>query len=148
MNEIKDLLSELKFINTKIDSEILSLQAEDVLSEFFMTCPFPMWVKDTRGHMVAINHAYTSRYDVTLADYAGNLDDANWEQQAAVNFGSNDIEVLETGVPRVYIEAIDSPSREELIVLKFPVNRDTEVIGVGGIAIYLPITTVDLNVRN
>lgn len=65
----------------------------------FRWCPFPAWLKNAEGYMLAKNPAYMEVYGKSKSDdrYIGLRDAAVWPDETAERYDANDKEALEHG---------------------------------------------------
>ena len=137
-----ELIEMLKTINHRVDQNLNSISGMSFIVETFMDFPFPAWVKDRTSRMVAVNRAYCDKYNKPFDEYVGGTDYKLWETDEADRFNSNDQKVLDTETPQTFIEPVqlDDGTLEQLLVIKFPVYKELELVGVGGFCVYLPLT--------
>jgi PAS domain-containing protein len=110
-------------------------QASDAVAvrEFFANLPVPGWVKTLDGEIVACNPAYTRRYGV-----GGD----QWPQEVLDTFLANDQKVIREQKACTFVETVINPitrQQENIVVIKFPLHSGDNLVGVAGIAVYLPV---------
>ncbi|MEQ8548753.1 MAG: PAS domain-containing protein [Cyclobacteriaceae bacterium] len=152
-NQIQMLIVELKESNQQLRKE--NLQIEDLRHQIFFLrqkimllesgtqdLPFPMWLKDTDGTMLALNPAYESVFlhpnGFTKEQYLGFNDTMIWPHEIANEFRANDLWVMNNKKVFRGMEKIPDPLTKELInwhVVKYPRYASGVIIGIGGVAI-------------
>lgn len=101
----------------------------------FVSCfPYPAWIKDYNTRMIYVNPAYEKAYGVTVEEYNGKLDFEVWHNTYAEEYQAHDKSVMEN---REYVEVNETYQDTQgethaLNVVKWPLIRDGEVIGVAG----------------
>lgn len=110
-----------------------------VLESFHDHVPGPCWLKDTAGRMYFINAAYEREWGVSRLKYEGRYDRDIWPPEVAEAFVAHDQHVLAEmrGIEAVEFvpDRPDAATGREWVIWKFPVMREREVVGVGGIAL-------------
>jgi len=110
-------------------------QASDAVAvkEFFANLPVPGWVKTLDGEIVACNPAYTRRYGISGEE---------WPESIKRTFFENDQKVIREQKACTFIETVINPMtrlEENIVVIKFPLHSGDNLVGVAGIAVYLPV---------
>lgn len=103
----------------------------------FRWCPFPAWVKNADGYMLAKNPAYMEIYGRSKSDeaYIGLWDSAVWPEETAKRYDLNDGEALEHGSTVKHESIYNDVTRrtEALDVAKWTwvlSNGDRLVVGI------------------
>lgn len=106
--------------------------------------PFPQWLKDPNGIVLAVNRAYELRFLIprgyTAADYVGHDDFAVWPDEIAREFQEHDRMVFESGVPFVGLEEIEQAdgSVAPEVIHKYVRKAGHIKIGISGVAPPMP----------
>lgn len=124
-----------------IEEVQLLINKVDILESvwtFFEELPFPAWVKNIDGQIVAVNRIYRSRYKPTKS---GKTYDINRCPKILSQFRLNDETVMKSSKPQIFREICATEEDKDRIstVLKFPINGSSGTpIGVAGIELSLP----------
>ena len=145
--QILKRLREVEQTNLDCQTEINKLRSElqrefnhgAVLESFYEYAPIPVWFKDTTSRMYFINRSYEREWGVPQMKYRGATDYEVWPKAVADAFKENDRQVIESRKGFITTEMVpndpENPTKvREWVIYKFPVYKDGEIIGVGGIA--------------
>ena len=102
--------------------------------------PFPYWVKSREGRMIKLNQAYEDQYlkprGLTRLDYLDKTDYEVWDQETALSFREADQRVAQLKKKVLVVEEVTiNGKREMILVTKFPIFLNQDVIGVAGFAL-------------
>lgn len=106
--------------------------------------PWPAWLKDTSGVVLAANLAYELDFlkprGYSLLDYVGQTDIAVWPEDIAKSFRENDLAVIQSGETLDFFEEVilGDGSRKTMRFVKYPVYAGGTMIGVAGMYV-LPL---------
>lgn len=130
----------LKRINDLVIENAQLRARLDLMESAQMNLPWPMWLKDKSGVMLALNPAYERKYllprGLTRSDYIGKRDIDVWPEEIARAFGENDRETAERGRVQDFWELIIVDGRREYErFLKYPRYVNGILIGIGGMQI-------------
>lgn len=104
--------------------------------------PWPAWLKDTGGVILAANKAYEEQFlkprGYSLIDYVGQTDAAVWPLDITAEFRENDLAVMRDRRILDFFEEIEiaGGKRANMRFLKYPVYAGGTLIGVAGM--YVP----------
>ena len=119
-------MTQLRRISKRMDeTEAALYNHQTELSAFFMTSPFPMWLKGLDGKMLFVNNCYAKHYGITPDDYAGVSDKKFWGDKVAAEFYENDQKVITSGQAQKFCEFIKTkqyPNGIEIEVHKWPIR--------------------------
>ncbi len=99
--------------------------------------PDMAWLKDTRGHYIAVNEQFSNTCGYKAEDIIGKTDYDIWRKDFADKYRQDDLEVMNSGLRRQLEEPqVDNTGREYWVeTIKTPIrNTHGEVIGTTGIA--------------
>jgi PAS domain S-box-containing protein len=100
--------------------------------------PDMAWLKDKKGHYVAVNEQFAKTSGMKIEEIIGKTDFEIWKESFAKMYHDDDLEVMQEGKRKHHIEEpqIDSTGREFWVeTTKTPIlNEQNEVIGTTGIA--------------
>ena len=132
------LIDQIELLQSRLGEQPKSIHdAVFAFRAMFKMCPFPAWVKNSDGYMLAKNPAYTEIYGSATSDerYIGLLDSDVWPEETAARYDANDREALSEG-SMVRFEKIENEVTgrpEALEVAKWAWvldNGDKLVVGV------------------
>lgn len=131
--QLKEVTRELLFIKEKLVQ--LTASSKDV--------PHPTWIKDDRLRVVHLNDAYERFFltpiDVMRQDIDGTTDDYIWGSDE-VNKLEKKVIMTRTSITKVvFRHSPISNIKEEWVVEIWPWYLGTQVIGVNGVAIKIPM---------
>lgn len=140
LEKLKDVVQELREELSRMKSKIL------ILETHYVDYPFPAWLKDINGVMIALNDPYEEEFlkpmGKTLTQYIGKTDYDIWPLQVAEEYSRHDKLVLKgkqavwTGDENIMIDGVDNSKSYRII--KFKRFAGGVVIGTGGFAIPIP----------
>lgn len=137
VREIAKLKTELKLIEREWSIKIALFESAH------SDLPLPMWLKDEKGKMLALNDAYERQFlrpfGLNKNDYLNHYDSDVWPQEIADQFLIHDTRVLESGQVWEGKELIPDPDNENTLqewqIVKYLRTSAGIKIGIGGIAI-------------
>lgn len=152
VNRVGELEAEAKVTRSDLDllkTQFIKLQSEnaelrqrlEIMEGAHMDLPWPQWLKDRNGTMIAVNPAYEIMFlaprGYVKSDYVGERDESVWPADIAVAFREHDAVVLRTREPQDFFEEVVMPdgSRKTLRFLKFPRTVGGAVVGIAGMHI-------------
>lgn len=96
--------------------------------------PFMVWLKDTKGVVLAANEPFAKVCGTTADDIVGKTDYDIWPKELATRYIKDDLEVMEKGVTKSVEELIDGPDGPRWHeTYKTPLfNEKGEVVGTTG----------------
>jgi PAS domain S-box-containing protein len=126
-----------KNIAERKEYEVKLLESEERLNGILNYSPTVIYLKDTEGRYMVINHQYEKLIDLTSDEVMGKTDLDFFPKDIAENFMANDRQVLKAGGPLEFEER--APHRDgyhTYISTKFPL-RDSrgEIYGLFGISL-------------
>lgn len=140
LEKLKDIVQSLKDELTRLQSKIL------ILETHYVDYPFPAWLKDVNGVMVALNDHYEEEFLLpmgkNMTQYIGKTDYDIWPLDVATEFNNHDKLVLKskspvwTGEENIVVDGVNNSKSYR--VIKFKRFAGGMVIGSGGFAIPLP----------
>lgn len=142
--EIKDLQAQNKTLTEQIQNlqiaQLRNSQNAILFNNSIDNFPFPYWVKSREGRMVKLNKAFEDSYLIPVGmdrlDYIDKTDFEIWPFDEATNFAVTDKQVIQTKKEVVFIETITlAGKKKRLLVTKFPIFLNSEVIGVAGFSL-------------
>jgi diguanylate cyclase (GGDEF)-like protein/PAS domain S-box-containing protein len=118
----------------RTENELRQTQAH--LQAFLEHSPALMFMKDTAGRYLQINHRFAKNFGLDPAQVIGRRDDEFLDPVLAAQFQANDRAVLQSGNPIEFEETAPySDGLHTSLVAKFPLRgSDGKIYGVGGIA--------------
>jgi diguanylate cyclase (GGDEF)-like protein/PAS domain S-box-containing protein len=118
----------------RAENELRQTQAH--LRAFLEHSPAVMFMKDTAGRYLQINHRFAQNFGLDPAQVIGRRDDEFLDPALAAQFQANDRTVLQSGKPVEFEEtARYTDGLHTSLVAKFPLrDSDGKIYGVGGIA--------------
>lgn len=139
LEKLKDVVQSLKDELTRLQSKIL------ILETHYVDYPFPAWLKDTNGVMVALNDHYEEEFLLpmgkSIPHYIGKTDYDIWPKNVAEEYDNHDKLVLKskspvwTGEEIIVVDGINNSKSYR--VIKFKRFAGGMIIGTGGFAIPL-----------
>lgn len=143
ISKLSERIDELEIQNLEQSKRADTLQTKLILLETaHQDLPFPQWLKNTDGTMLALNKAYEDMFLVpngfTANDYIGKTDFDIWPEDVAIIYQRNDHKI-KTKSKRYYIgeEPIHikgSDISEDWKVIKYGRFIHNTCVGVAGIA--------------
>lgn len=137
LEKLKDVVQSLKDELTRLQSKIL------ILETHYVDYPFPAWLKDINGVMIALNDHYEEEFLIpmgkTMTQYIGKTDFDIWPTDVAEEYASHDKLVLKskspvwTGEESIVVDGINNS--KSYSVIRFKRFAGGMVIGSGGFAI-------------
>ena len=125
-----------------LEKEIIILRSQIlVLESAHQTLPFPMWLKNNKGIMLAVNEKYVDIFleprGYTSSDYIGSDDFEVWPRETANKFRQHDTEVLNKKNAIYFNEMIpdEHGQMNKWIIVKYPRKDKDKIIGIAGIAL-------------
>lgn len=102
--------------------------------------PYPYWVKTRDGRMVKLNEAFEKAYlipkGLTRMDYVDKMDAEVWTVEEATSFRRSDLRVINSKKREIFMEhAVIDGETLNILVTKFPIFLNGEVIGVAGFSL-------------
>ncbi len=137
VREIAKLKTELKLIEREWSIKIALFESAH------SDLPLPMWLKDEKGKMLALNDAYERQFlrpfGLSKSDYLNHYDSDVWPQEIAEQFLKHDTKVLESGQVWEGVELVPDPDDERILqkwqIVKYLRTSAGIKIGIGGIAV-------------
>lgn len=140
LEKLKDVVQELREELSRMKSKVL------ILETHYVDYPFPAWLKDINGVMIALNDPYEEEFlkpmGKTLTQYIGKTDYDIWPTHIAEEYSRHDKLVLKgkqsvwTGDENIMVDGVDNSKSYRII--KFKRFAGGVVIGTGGFAIPIP----------
>lgn len=124
-----------------LEKDVLGLRNQIILLESaHMDLPIPMWLKDTKGIMLALNASYEQTFLIpngkTTSDYIGKTDIDVWGQEIGTQYWKHDQQVLRTGRKFDGKEIVEvDGEKTEYRVIKYARFAGRTKIGIAGLAI-------------
>lgn len=112
-----------------------------------MDVPIPMWMKDTRGVMLNVNHSFEDHFLRPLGkqkhEYIGNPDAEVWPEESARKFRESDMQCLQEEKTITAIETLDlGLYKEDHMIIKYPRYIDGIKVGVVGMAVKINLDEI------
>ena len=140
LEKLKDVVQELREELSRMESKIL------ILETHYVDYPFPAWLKDINGVMIALNDPYEEEFlkpmGKSLNQYIGKTEFDIWPAHLAEEYSRHDKLVLKgkqavwTGDEHIVVDGVDNTKSYRII--KFKRFAGGMVIGTGGFAIPIP----------
>lgn len=125
---------DLNFYEQEKKQEII--KQEHYLRALLDTFPFIVWMKDKESRFLICNSAFAKVAGVASADDLRGKSDNDYFPEHARGYVEDDIDVLNTGLPKTVVERIRHSNGEMYWAetYKSPITVDSEVIGTVGYA--------------
>lgn len=114
-------------------------KANGIPWSFIEHMPLPCWAKDLNFKMIWINAEYEQNWNIKKSQYEGKTDFDVWPKEIADQFRYHDLLVMQNKtlletIEEVPIDRHKVKDLERWKILKFPIYKDGELVGIGGIA--------------
>ncbi|MCH8311421.1 MAG: PAS domain-containing protein [Nitrospinae bacterium] len=123
-------------ITVRKKAEIALKENENLLRNIINNTTALIYLKDTQGRYILINHQFEKLFNITNENTRGKTDLDIFPQEIALQFINNDKKVLDSGTVMELEEvALHDNKLHTYISVKFPVHdQNGEPIGLGGIS--------------
>lgn len=148
---VEVLLKEVRELKRDVEANELKLQAcmdsKQELNNALLTfknyhkhLPRPAWFVDSDGKILWVNMAYEVEFGATSLQMEGRYAYEIWGEDFGRSFMAEDSIVMSGKRPRDYIKQVPKKFNDfsevyNWRIIKFPVDSNGEIIGVGGIAL-------------
>ena len=119
------------------ESQQKARESEARFRTFMDNAPFVSFMKDEEGRMLYYSQCFADMFGISMDAWLGKTDFDNFPEHYAKEFRRHDLEVLESGLPRVIEETSESPNGliQHWRSHKFRYVDETGVRTLGGVAV-------------
>jgi PAS domain-containing protein len=139
VESISDSISRLKAMDTHLSAlDVFLADKVEVVASFLTCLPVPAWIKDPKTlDVIFVNPAYEEQYLVHLEEFLGNDKYKLWDEDLVKAGNLKDQIVIDTRSLLMYTNQfkLKNGILIEAEILKFPLMKNGEIIGVGGISL-------------